>query len=85
MSAFWEPATQMSTCQSSVLRSVAPRPLMASTTRIAGVFATMSPMALMSLSTPVEVSLNCTYTALIAGSAASAFSMSAGTTLVPHS
>ena len=67
------------------MRSVAPRPLIASTTRIAGVRATISPIALMSLSTPVEVSLNCTYTALTAGSAARAFSMSAGTTLVPHS
>jgi len=60
MSAFWEPATQMSTCQSSVFRSVAPRPLIASTTRIAGVFATIAPIALMSLTTPVDVSLNCT-------------------------
>ncbi len=60
MSAFCEPATQMSTCQASVLRSVAPRPLIASTTRIAGVLATIAPIAWMSLTTPVEVSLNCT-------------------------
>ena len=50
----------MSTCHASVLRSVAPRPLIASTTRIAGVLATMAPIASMSLTTPVEVSLNCT-------------------------
>ena len=57
---------------------------MASTTRIAGVLATISPMVLMSLTTPVDVSLCCTNTALMAGSAASAFSMSAGTALVPQ-
>ena len=84
MSAFWEPATQMSTCHASVLRSLAPRPLIASTTRIAGVLATIAPIASMSLTTPVDVSLCCTYTALIAGSAASAFSMAAGSALVPH-
>ena len=84
MSAFWEPATQMSTFHSSVLRSLAPRPLMASTTRMAGVAATISPIALMSLTTPVDVSLCCTNTALMAGSAASAFAMSAGSALVPH-
>ena len=84
MSAFWEPATAMSTFHASVFRSLAPRPLMASTTRMAGVLATISPMAWMSLTTPVDVSLCCTYTALMAGSAASAFSMSAGSALVPH-
>ncbi len=60
MSAFCEPATQTSTCQASVGRSVAPRPEMASTTRMAGVAATISPIALMSLTTPVDVSENCT-------------------------
>ena len=49
MSAFWEPATAMSTFHASVCRSLAPRPLMASTTRMAGVLATISPMAWMSL------------------------------------
>ncbi len=85
MSAFCEPATHTSTCQSSVGRSVAPSPEMASTTRIAGVLATISPMALMSLTTPVEVSENCTYTALMAGFLARAAAMSAGSALVPHS
>ena len=85
MSAFCEPATHTSTCQSSVFRSVAPRPLMASTTSTAGVAATTSPIALMSLTTPVDVSLNCTNTALMAGSLASAAAISAGSALVPHS
>ncbi len=72
MSAFCEPATQTSTFQASVGRSVAPRPLMASTTNTAGVAATISPSALMSLSTPVLVSLNWQKTALASGCSASA-------------
>ncbi len=64
---------------------MAPRPLIASTTRIAGVLWTICPIVLMSFTTPVEVSLNWTKTALMAGSAARARSMSAGTAFVPHS
>ena len=72
MSAFCEPATQTSTFQASVGRSVAPRPLMASTTNTAGVAATISPSALMSFKTPVLVSLNWQKTALASGCSASA-------------
>ena len=57
MSAFCEPDTQTSRCQASVFSSVAPRPLIASTTRIAGVFATTADR-LDVVDDTVEVSLN---------------------------
>ena len=56
INAFCEPVTQMSIRQSSVRHSMAPRPLIASTTRMAGVLAMISPKDSMSWATPVAVS-----------------------------
>ena len=56
ISAFCDPVTHTSTRQSSTRHSIATSPLMPSTHSTAGARATISPNALMSWATPVEVS-----------------------------
>ena len=78
ISAFCDPVTHTSMCQSSVRHSVTPRPLMASTISTAGVGATSLPKAAMSLRTPVAVSLSVAVTAAASGCLASASASCSG-------
>src|SRR5262249_53520872 len=84
MSAFCDPVTQTSTCQSSVRHSMTARPLMASTSRTAEVGATSLPNAAMSWPTPVEVSLSVEQTATASGWAFIACASCSGETAWPQ-
>ena len=71
ISAFCAPTTSTSMPQASVRHSIAPTPLMPSTTSRAGLFRTTRPMASMSWPTPVLVSCKVEKTAAISGCCAS--------------
>src|SRR4029077_4132936 len=86
ISAFCDPVITTSIPHSSVLMSNTPRAVMASTTSIVSPYGfTISARALMLCATPVEVSLACTYTALIPESFFSASATAWGSTTPPHS
>ena len=80
MNAFCEPPMTISSPHASISRGIVPKPVMASTTKIASVFLTASPIARTSCTAPVEVSDACTNTPFTPGFAASAcWSVSGGT------
>ncbi len=83
ISAFCDPVTHTSTCQSSVRHSTTPRPLIASTTNTIGVFAAILPNAAMSLRTPVAVSLRVAKTAFASACCLIACSSCSGRTGSP--
>ena len=78
MNAFCDPPITTSSPQPSISSGMVPRPVMASTTRMASVLPTAAAMACTSCAAPVEVSDACTKTPLVAGSAASAASTCVG-------
>jgi len=86
ISPFCEPETTTSQFHASDLRSIAPRPLTASTTRIAAESLTILPIDLISVATPVDVSHRVVNTALtVPLPAARCASTSPGSTALPHS
>ncbi len=83
ISAFCEPVTQTSMFQSSTRHSIAPSPLIPSTTRSASVLATSLPNAAMSWPTPVLVSLSVANTAFASGFLPRASARRSGVTALP--
>ena len=84
MNAFCDPPITTSRPQPSISSGMVPRPVMASTTKMASVLAMARPMARTSCAAPVEVSDACTNTPLVAGSASSAASTCSGFTTWPY-
>ena len=70
--------------QASNGKSKAPSALMASTTRMAGLFCATLASAWMGWATPVDDSFACTKTPFASGLSSSAFSTAAGSTGEPH-
>ena len=84
MNAFCDPPITTSSPQPSISSGMVPRPVIASTTKIASVFLTARPIAFTSCAAPVDVSEACTNTPLMFLFCASAASTASGFTTSPY-